>query len=546
MARHRWRVATAAGAVLLLVGAAAVSLWQARQAREALLLAQAEATRAQAVQGFLLDLFNANSLRQTDPVKARQTTARELLDAGAARAGDALKDTPVAQEAVLNALADLYFQLELQDDAARLRTERVAALERAYGEADPRVADALLELAHDVASTHQRETGLAALSKARRIADAAPGASDELRGWIEIETARIEQYLSVGATRRDADRAVERFRAHLVRWTNLFHATQMAARARYLAGDQAGAQALNHEGLALVDRYEPQTVAWRKTPWVHLAESQIEALQFDAAEANLRRAWTLAVQQDGPVGSVTLQTQAKLGGLLHATGRRDEGWRLLQDALAGTRNPQARLRPDALAAIHRFAGMAANARGDYALGLELLGTESADLRAHYPRPSSLSRALLQQAVSLTGLKRHAEAEAVLDEALMLWLGAAADDGAAPFMANRFHLQRARTALARGDAPQVLAQLQALALPAEAAGMLVLDEVQARTLRAELALQQGDPAVADVLAAAALARLEETGLARHAPDLVAEARGQRERARPGRASAGATGAEAPGA
>ena len=535
VARHRWRVAAAGGVVTLLVGAAGVSLWQAQQAREALLLAQAESQRAQAVQGFLLDLFNTNSLRQADPQKGRQTTAREMLDAGAARAADALKDTPVAQEAVLNALADLYFQLELQDDAAKLRSQRITALERLYGANDPRVADALLELAHDVAASYDRATGLAALSKARGIADAAPGASDELRGWIEIETARIEQYLSVQAMRRDADSAVARFRAKLVRWTNLFHATQMAARARYLAGDQAGAQALNREGLALVERYEPQTAAWRKTPWVHMAESQIEALQFSAAEENLRRAWTVALQQDGPIASVTLQTQAKLGGLLHATGRRDEGWKLLQGAIDGLSNPQARIRPDAEAAIRRFGGMAANARGEYARGLELLDGEIEDLRAHYPRPISLSRALLQQSVSLTGLKRHAEARAALDEALILWLGAADDGGAAPFMANRFHLQLARAALARGDEAQVLVQLQALSLPADAAPMLVLDEVQARNLRAELALRRNERGVAEALAAAALARLDEAGLAAHAPDLQAEAVRLRDRARQGRAA-----------
>ena len=529
--RHRWRVAAAAGMALLLVGAAGVSLWQAQQAREALLLAQAESQRAQAVQGFLLELFNSNSLRQADPKKARQATARELLDAGAERAAaGALKDTPVAQEAVLNALADLYFQLELHDDAAKLRKLRIAALERVHGANDPRVADALLELAHDVAASYDRETGVAALSKARRIADGAPGAFEELRGWIEIETARIEQYLSVQAMRRDADSAVARFRTKLWRWTNLFHATQMAARARYLAGDQAGAQALNHEGLALVDRYEPQTAAWRKTPWVHLAESQIEALQFGAAEENLRRAWAVALQQDGPIASVTLQTQAKLGGLLHATGRRDEGWKLLQAALDGLDNPQARIRPDAEAAIRRFAGIAANTRGEYARGLALLNGEIEDLRAHYPRPISLSRALLQQAVSLTGLKRHAEARAALEEALILWLGAADDGGAAPFMANRFRLQLARAALARGDDAQLLANLQALSMPAETAPMLVLDEVQARALRAELALKHDEPGVAEVLATAALARLDETGLASHAPDLQAEAQRLREQAR----------------
>ncbi len=521
VARHRLRVAAAAGAVLLLAGAAGVSLWQAREARAAAELARAESQRAQAVQDFLVDLFKANTVQQADPMRARQATARELLDTGAVRASEALASAPLAQEAVLEVLADLYYQLELNDQAARLREQRIGTLLRLLGPADTRVANAMLTFAGDVASTRERERGVTMIERVRELARTQPAIDEETRGWIDIETARYEQYLALGPMQRHADAALARFRSVPVRWKSLFHATQMVARARHLAGDQAGAVALNEEGIALARANAPEVPAWLKTPWVHEAEAQIEALQFEAAEQNLRRAWELARRQDGAGASVTLQTQAKLGGLLHATGRRAEGWRLLAEAEAALGQAQLRARPDAAEAVRRFAAIAHNLRGEPAAALKLLDEIVDDLRTHYPRPLSMARALLPRAEALAALGRIDEAETAVGEALLLWQGAAGD-AAAPYLANRFHLQRVRLALARGDAALALRRLQALELPADGAAPVALEAATALTLRARAALLQGENAGAAADAEAALQRLRAPALAPWCPDAIAEA------------------------
>jgi len=521
--RHRLRVALAGAAGALLLAATGVSLWQADRAHRMAAQAQSESQRAQVVQAFLVDVFNANSLRQADPQKARQATAGDLLDAGAARVGAQLKDSPQAQAAVLDVLADMYFQLERFDDAARLREQRVTALEQVHGRNDARVAEALLSVAHDVSAGNRRERGIVALDQARRILDAIGDRSSEMRGWVAIESARIEQYLAIGPMRQHADDALRQFRAEPGRWTNLFHALQMAARARYLAGDQAAAQALHQEALLAVEHNEPSTAAWRITPWVHLAESHHEAVQWADAEGYLRRALAEARQLHGDAAGATLQTQAKLGGFLHATGRRSEGWQLLQSAQATLARPETRATPDAAATLRRFVGTAALARGEFELGRVQLADEVADLRANYPRSVPLARTLQLQAAVLTAQGRFADSRAALDEAEQLWQAAGGNAVAAQTM-HRYWLEQARLALAQSDAALALQRLQAVSLPNP------FDAVQVLVLQAEAALLQQRPADAEALASQALQQLDAAPLQGRLPDLQADALLQRGRAR----------------
>lgn len=66
-----------------------------------------------------------------------------------------------------------------------------------------------------------------------------------------------------------------------------------------------------------------------------MAEAQTALRRFDAAERNLRAALALAQRLSGETSDVALQTQAKLAGLLHGGGQRDE---------AGRRSPMRRRR----------------------------------------------------------------------------------------------------------------------------------------------------------------------------------------------------------
>jgi eukaryotic-like serine/threonine-protein kinase len=444
--RHRVAVIAASASAAVLVAAAAVSLWQADAARQAAAEAARESQRAQAVQGFLVEVFGANSLRQADPQRARQATAGELLDEGAARATKTLKSNPDAQEAVLDVLADMYFQLEEFNQAARLRRERALALERAHGGNDPRAAEAWLSYAMDVANTKQRSQAAPAIERARAILDAIGDHDSEMRGWLAIESARLAQYESLPRMRQDAEAALAQFQAVPQRWTNLYHALQIAARARYLGGDAEGARALHEQAVQLAVRHEPQAPTWLVTPRVQMAEAEIELKRFGAAESHLREALAIAQRMSGEASGSALQTQVKLGAMLHSSGRSAEGWALLTQAQTLAAQAGAKLSPDAQGALRRFVGGALIERGEFEPALVLLQAEAAELREHYPDSLPLARLLPLIAAAFTGLGRLDESRRALDESERL-IRVVAGPSPAAMLLRRLRAEQQRLASA---------------------------------------------------------------------------------------------------
>jgi tetratricopeptide (TPR) repeat protein len=521
--RHKLTVGAGLAAGLLVLAAAALSVWQAQVARTQALVAQRETQRAQAVQGFLLDIFRANTLDQPDPVRARMTTARELLDAGARRATESLKGSPQAQGEVLDTLANMYFQLGLGNDAAHMRRQRVAALKQAYGAADVRVAEALIAYARDVSNTGQRASAEQALEEAQRVLDATPDTASATRGLLWIESARFQQYTSLRRMRSDADQAVQHFRRHPAGGGLLVQALQFSARSHHLAGDSGTAEALLLETLAELRRQQAGPPTWIFiTPMVHLAEAQAQLLNLDEAEQHLRQALAISRRLNGDLGGVTLQTQAKLGGFLHATGRRHEGLQVMQEALATTRSKDANATPDAVGTLNRMLGTALVAEGRLAAGEQHLAAEVADLRADYPGAIPLSRMLVLHAEALTALGRHQAAGAGLEEAERIWHHTAGD-AAEPDTWNRYQLEQARHLLARGDAAAAEQRLAEVVPPHNAARLpLRVEETQARIARAQARLQLGQPAVARELAQQALDHVQASPLRARFARLEADA------------------------
>lgn len=523
--RHKLKVAAGSATAMLLVAAAGLSLWQAQSAREQAEVARRESLRAQAVQGFLLDIFKANSVQQADPLRARQTTARELLDVGAKRAIDSLKDAPQAQDEVLNTLADMYFQLGLGEEAARMRLHRVDAMRRAYGDDDVRVAQALIDYAKDISTTVQRERSQAALAEAGRLLDRIGDHASDTRGRFHVESARLQQYGSLGRMRDSADAAVDHYRAHARadHWQGLVTALQFAGRARHLAGELDAAEARHLEAVAVIERYHRGgPLALAITPLVHLAEVQMQLLKVDEAERHLRQALAMSRTLNGDLSGVTLQTQAKLGGFLHASGRRDEGRRVMQQTLDTLRRRDANATPDAVGTLDRYLGAALASEGRLADGERHLAAEVAELRATYAGSLPLAKLLLLHAGVLTAMGRYDVAQAELDESWRLWQPVG--EGVwAPGMANSYLIAQAKLRLARGDAAGALERLGAVQpLPHAARLPLRIDEVLVRTARAEAQLRQGQAAAARDEAQRALAHIQASPLRERHPALEADA------------------------
>jgi predicted Ser/Thr protein kinase len=118
--RH-WPASLAAAAVAasLIIGASA-ALWQAGIARNELL-------RAQAVEQFLLRVFDSNSFAQTDTLNAEGSTARELLDRGAVLIQEDLKLEGEPRRDVLAVLSQVNADVSAHRTALALAQKCLAA-----------------------------------------------------------------------------------------------------------------------------------------------------------------------------------------------------------------------------------------------------------------------------------------------------------------------------------------------------------------------------------------------------------------------------------
>ena len=132
--RHKLVVAAAAIAATGLLAAVAGTGVGLVRARRAEAQARAEATTANRVTRFMVDLFQV-----TDPRNARgeTMTAREALDRGAERVRTELASEPLIQARLESTIADVYDGLGLYDRAEPLHASSRRTFERELGANDP-------------------------------------------------------------------------------------------------------------------------------------------------------------------------------------------------------------------------------------------------------------------------------------------------------------------------------------------------------------------------------------------------------------------------
>ncbi|MBK8247361.1 MAG: serine/threonine protein kinase [Gemmatimonadetes bacterium] len=124
VSRNRLGVGAAAVALVALVGAAGWSAWQSARRAAALEVAEAERARANRITNFVLGAFRATNPSET---RGRTVTARELLDAAAARAAKDLAGDPAALADIQLAMGQAYGFIGLAGRAESLLTQAVDA-----------------------------------------------------------------------------------------------------------------------------------------------------------------------------------------------------------------------------------------------------------------------------------------------------------------------------------------------------------------------------------------------------------------------------------
>ncbi|MBK1714252.1 protein kinase domain-containing protein [Rubrivivax gelatinosus] len=399
--RHRLQVAAATGVALALVAGTAVALWQAREAARA-------AATAEAVQGFIESVFDANTSDQADPVAARATTARELLDRGAERVDRELASAPEAQLRLYKLMAQMYVGMALNEPSIALERRSLALSTRLYGAHSDQALRSAVEIGLDLSSLGRRDEALTVLLQADAAARSRRRDDDAVR--MMIDTALAMVYVSadppLGLARARSAAALARAQG----------VSADGIEALFTLGENARkAGALAEARQALVD-----AAAWidlqGKTGELHMVLSALGAVQNDlgqieAAGATLRRAVALSERRNEPAFRATRFKLARYqyeNRLLHealAAADADVAW-------ARRAGPEEGEVPSAVMANY---GRTLVAYGDAARGLAALD----EARALLPRATTerMGPLLAARADALVALGRLDEARADVERAL---------------------------------------------------------------------------------------------------------------------------------
>ncbi len=520
LGRHRLASAAVLAVLVALAAGLGIALSEAREARRQAALAEREATKAKAVQSFLVELLETNTDAQADPVTARNRTAREILDASAAKLESRLGSEPEVEEAVLNTLIDMYVAIGLDEQAARLSERHIELLKQLRGGDDPEVADELLSYAEIIDPLRGSPSALAPLAAARRILEARPDAAAPIRARLLRDTARVQMKLAPAEALPAAEAAVALYRRELPGDRHFGAALSDLARVRLWLGDLAGADAAYSEGLAAVRRGVPQRLQDLVTILLGRAENRFLLGQVAEAEADLRTALDESTRRNGAEHIDTVHVETRLGALLHATGRRAEGRQLLERAAGRLAQGGEFATANLVGPVRRNLGMALLADGRWQAAEQPLADNLALKRA-IGYGVLLAAALDDQAVVATLTGRFAAAQQALDEALRTWQQAARGQ-ADPARGNRYLLHAGRLLLAEGDPAGAAARFAEVATARDVAVMpLDGDRVAAETGLSAAALASGQPEEALRLALAARGRLEGAATRAYWPVLEAE-------------------------
>ena len=405
--RRYWLAWSAAAMVFVTMATAIGGIsWQARKVR-------LEAQRAAAVQDFMVDLFRTNSSRQADPVKARQTTARELLDIGAKRIETGLIDAPQNKLALLRLFGGLYGEFALSSEQVPVRKQAVELSRRLYGDESLELAGDLVALARAVGDHDEAERLIA---KAAAILDRHRDERSFLRGQQLLASAINNESSDPEGAQKAAQRAVAILRT-FADSTELAEAHYIVGITLCSQGDYFGAIEPLKQAIAVSISAQGIPNPKLSTFYEQLGNAQGFALRYADAEASIAQAIEQAHENKAEYDYDRVRAQTTMAVVLF---NEDQPKRSLEFAtaakadapLASEGSEAALLRAyifDTASRTRLAAGEFDGALADAQVAVQLA-------RIHDPEGVVLVSALQRKGAALEELGRLAEAAGTAQEA----------------------------------------------------------------------------------------------------------------------------------
>jgi len=340
VARHRLGLGMLATLLLTLTTGLATALWQADRART-------EAAKATAIKDFLISLFEANDIDQTDAWRSRQRSVEQLLKGSVdALLGPTLSTQPAVQTELRRVVGGLLHDLEMSDDAMRLQTAQVEAL-GARRAPVPQQAAALKALALSQSQAGDYPASRQTLQRARALCATAGLLDGEDCLRVDVELAGLdynERRLADAVARIDP--AVTRLRRVSPHSLALSEALYTQALLKVEGGQRDAALKLLDESTDMqrtLRAGQPVRLAlWR----YRVARSLWRLGLLSRAEQELRDALAVARDGYGTTHPATARIALSLGRLTVYLGLRGDGPATVRNAAQVLLSPGAAVDPN--------------------------------------------------------------------------------------------------------------------------------------------------------------------------------------------------------
>ena len=332
---RRNRAAVIAGTIVLLAlaGGLALALAGLRRARAAEQVAMTEATTANSVASFLVELFRAS-----DPGGAAGDTlsARALLDRGAERVQGDLEAAPAVRARLMVSMAHAYESLGLFAQAGELFLEAAGIQRAIFGERSTEYGVALALLADAVGRTGD-------YTRSREIAAEAVGVWEQTSDTVSTDFADALSTLG-SATARLGDLAAAQ--PLLERAAGIHDAAggpdspglasilNNLAIVHWMQGEPAAARPLFERAVSIMEQeYGPDNVRVANT-LNNLALTQRQSGMIEEAAATHQRVLAIRERMLDPAHPDIAETLNNLGVIHMNSGALDEARTVLERALA--------------------------------------------------------------------------------------------------------------------------------------------------------------------------------------------------------------------
>jgi len=531
--RHRTPVAAATSVVLALSVGMAVAWREAVSAQRAseqadlsARLAKQERDKAQAVNAFLVELFEDPKGLRPGAADAYDLTARQLLDRAAERLRQQGGASNSAQSELVFTLATMYHEADDDEKAIALLQDALAFTTKTHGTQHPDTARVLASLGGAQFYAGDAPAAQKTLDQADAIFKTLGDETSYGRGETYLNLARLSATRDAELAMALATKAAAIFEPlspHLLRaGSNLAVASNLIGYALLRRGEFAAAEKQYRRALELHTRWSGAGHGRTGATHSNLSELYRRMGRFRDADASMTEAVRIIRVSEPDNAFDIAQTELRQASLLHDMGRRGEARTLIErciavfDAAKGQGESSARL------ARLRYAEMLGR-EGQLAAAERLIGPLLPQLEGQAQRRALLAIALgvgarLQLA---RGTNDEARQSAERGIELMKQAGTPRD-----LIALDLEQTLAAIGLARGESDAAMARLRS-AVPAEQPPGVTLfaPQVGQRLLAGEVALRAGDGARATTQFAAVRADLQASGEAElHGEWLAAAALG----------------------